>query len=74
MIYKEKKTTLQKRIKMQKNNQGIYGICQHNTGSSSGLLLLYRQNDKHEVMRRGQSAGQENRAGKRNVPAGAEVG
>ena len=27
-----------------------------------------------EVMRHGQGAGQENRAGERNVPAGAEVG
>ena len=30
--------------------------------------------DKQEVMKHGQSAGQENRAGEGNVPAGAEVG
>ena len=42
--------------------------------TQAALRGCFCYTDKHEVMRRGQSAGQENRAGERNVPAGAEVG
>lgn len=40
----------------------------------SGAAFVVPKTNEKEVMRHGQSAGQENRAGERNVPAGAEVG
>ena len=39
-----------------------------------GAAFVVPKTNETEVMRHGQGAGQENRAGERNVPAGAEVG
>lgn len=45
-----------------------------NKSSLPGAAFVVPKTNEAEVMRHGQSAGQENRAGERNVPAGAEVG
>ena len=39
-----------------------------------GAAFVVPKTNETEVMRHGQGAGQENRAGERNVPAGSEVG
>lgn len=43
-------------------------------GSPSGLLFVFPKPTNEGGEEHGQSAGQENRAGKRNVPARAEIG